>query len=85
METGKIIDCHLHDYIEIACLYGYEVELILLQGDVVTGQALTTVTDSARQEFLLVKKHGQQTRVLLTDIKKMSALTHNPHFNHIDF
>lgn len=85
MSTRKIISCHLHDYIEIACLHGYEIELQLLNGDVVTGQALTTETDSDKKEYLLVKKHDQTRKVLLTNVKKMKALTRNPHFDHIDF
>ena len=85
METAKMISCHLHDYIEIACLYQYQVELHLEQGDRLTGHAMTVETGPDKHEYLLLKTHNRTSKVLLTDISKMKAVTHNPHFDEIEF
>ncbi|HCY28379.1 MAG TPA: hypothetical protein DHV00_08350, partial [Alteromonas macleodii] len=39
------IACQLYDYIEIACMYGLEVSVVLKDGNTVRGTALTTVID----------------------------------------
>jgi len=39
------IACQLYDYIEIACMYGLEVSVVLKDGNTINGTALTTVID----------------------------------------
>ena len=83
--SGQIISCQVHDYIEIACIYGYRLQLTLDNGEIIEGQALTTLT-SGKQEFLVIhQQRGQQQRIELNRIKTMQALTANPHFERIDF
>ena len=81
----KILPCHLHDFIEIACLYGFEIQLRLKNNDVVQGNALTTNIASNKTEYLMVLVSDQNVRVDLTDIKFMRAVTRNPHFDLIEF
>jgi Rho-binding antiterminator len=80
----KPISCHLHDYIEIACLYGYRIKLELVNGGTLQGQAITIETENQR-EYLLIDVAGAQHRIETNQLKRMQALTHNPHFNHIQF
>ena len=83
--SGQIISCQTHDYIEIACIYGYRLQLTLDNGEIIEGQALTTLT-SGKQEFLVIhQQRDQQQRIELNRIKTMQALTANPHFERIDF
>ncbi len=78
------IACHLHDYIEIACLYRLQVELELSGGQRLQGRALTTRTQN-REEFLLLKTDDAELSVALDQLKRMTALQPNPHFSAIDF
>ena len=79
------INCHLHDYIEIACLYHFEVEFNLANGKVVKGRAQTTHTDKNSREFLRLMFNKRQLEIDLHDIKTMCALTANPHFDKVEF
>ena len=78
------IACHLHDYIEIACLYRLEVELTLSDGQRLQGRALTTRTQN-REEFLLLQTTEGESSVALGRLKRMTALQPNTHFSAIDF
>lgn len=54
MSDTKVMRCELQDYIEIACLFRYEVELENLAGEVVIGRAVTTRINSQHQECLVL-------------------------------
>jgi Rho-binding antiterminator len=52
MKTYQPLNCDLHDYLEIACLYGYTLDIELIDGQRLTARALTTRTAPTREEFL---------------------------------
>lgn len=79
------ISCQLHDYIEIACLYKLEVSIALNNGIISQGSAMTTETTPERQELLILKTASGPQKINLSDIKSMTAMAENPHFNRIDF
>jgi len=81
----RIIDCHIHDYIEIACLYGFLVELELVDQTSVQGRAKTTETSTDKREWLILGTEGESEKVDLSTIKTMRAHTQNPHFDKIEF
>jgi Rho-binding antiterminator len=80
-----MISCHLHDYIEIACLYGFEVRLNLRDGRSCEGQATTTETSPDKIEWLILRQQNGDLRIQYEHIKTMQALTRNPHFDRVDF
>ena len=79
------ISCQLHDYIEIACLYQLEISITLKKGIITQGSAMTTETAPEREELLILKTDSGPQKINLSDIKLMTALTENPHFNRIKF
>lgn len=79
------IPCEIHDYIEIACLYGFEIELSMKIGMKLQGRALTTETSPEKKEWLLLDKDGVIEKIELGEITSMTAITSNPHFTTIDF
>lgn len=85
MSEGQIISCQLHDYIEIACLYGYSIELQLTDRGRLQGRAKTTQTSTDRKEWLVLDQAGEEIKVELAQIRRLSALTRNPHFDVVDF
>lgn len=60
----KPIASRLHDYLEIACLYGYRVKLTLKDGRVVEGKAVDTVTIADKREVLLLDTDGMEALTL---------------------
>ncbi|WP_088332842.1 Rho-binding antiterminator [Lacimicrobium sp. SS2-24] len=79
--TKPIIACAVHDYIEVACLYGYRLELHLNNGSKVSGSAHTTQTLKGEGEFLCLVDPEQ--RIALLTILHIRALTPNPYFDAI--
>jgi len=78
------ISCDLHDYLEIACLYGYQVRLTLKDHHIIEGKAIDTVTTAEKQEYLLIDA-GQQQQVKLSQLKKLQVLTPHAKFKEVLF
>lgn len=80
-----MISCQTHDYIEIACLYGFHICLHLTDGTTRQGKAITTETTSDKREWLILQQQSANIRVDLMHIKSMQSLTPNMHFEQISF
>ncbi len=80
-----ILQCDLHDYLEIACLYGIAVQLSLKGGAQITGTPMTTRANSETGEFLDFRDHQEEDirSVPVLSITSMQALTANPHFDKV--
>jgi Rho-binding antiterminator len=50
MSKPTIISCALHDYIEIACLYGNQLKLELKNQKTLAGKAMGVVTSADKKE-----------------------------------
>ncbi|MGQ7957130.1 Rho-binding antiterminator [Pseudomonas sp. SP16.1] len=57
--------CDLYDYVEIACLYRYQLSIELVDGTRLQGQALTTETTASKEEFLLLRSPEGEMRLRL--------------------
>jgi len=80
-----MISCANHDYVEIACLYRLSLSITLKNAKQIKGQAKTTLTDNDKIEYLVLESGGESINIELDDIKKMQALTSNPHFQSVEF
>jgi len=78
------IDCNLYDYLEIACLLAYEVELALSDGSSLRGVAMTTRT-SANAEFLVLKVSGNDLSVRLDLLVTLQVLSKPRQFDSVLF
>lgn len=79
-----IISCELHDYLEIACMYGYRVQLTLNNHQTVTGKALDILTSAEKREYLLID-NGQKQKIELNRLVKMQVLTPDAKFTEVIF
>ncbi|WP_333876074.1 Rho-binding antiterminator [Methylobacter sp.] len=79
------ISCDLHDYIELACMHGYRVRLILTNHQILEGKALDTLTTAEKQEYLIIGIGQEQLRIELNQLKKMEVLTPNSKFKEVSF
>lgn len=80
-----MISCHLHDYIEIACMYHFPVTLQLDDGREVIGVARDTGIDDDKRECLRLDNHGDLISVVLDQLVSLKANVTNPHFDFIRF
>lgn len=81
---NRPIACHLHDYIETACLYGYRVRLTLRSGAIMEGRAIDTGIDTDRREYLLLQGRDKQ-KIDLGQIKTLEVLSPDPIFAVVHF
>jgi Rho-binding antiterminator len=79
------ISCELHDYLEIACMYGYRVKLILKDHQIIEGKALDVLTTAERREYLVIDDGHEQRRIESNQLAKMQVLTPNAKFKEVTF
>ncbi|GIU54139.1 MULTISPECIES: Rho-binding antiterminator [Shewanella] len=85
-----MLRCDLHDYLEIMCLYQYQVELTMLDNSVINGQFFDTgftEINGNKKEVIkgAINDDNSQVIVEIEQIKSVKVLTPNPVFSDIDF
>jgi Rho-binding antiterminator len=84
----KYIKCELHDYIEMVCLFSYELQVKLMTGDEIIGFAVTTVMAKDKEEYLVLKRESPTNtnkQLLLNNISSITVLTENARFQFVNF
>ena len=79
------ISCELHDYLEIACLYGYRVKLTLKDNRIIEGKAIDVLTTAEKQEYLIIDNGREQRQIESNQLSKMQVLTANAKFKEVAF
>ena len=79
------ISCELHDYLEIACMYGYRVRLTIKNHQTIEGKAVDTVTTAEKREYLVIDNGYDKHEVELNQLVKMEVLTPNAKFKKVSF
>ena len=82
--TQDAISCDLHDFVEVACMYGYRLRLILKNDQIIEGKAIDIVNSPEKHECLVIESDSQQ-QVELTRLAKMEVLTPNARFSEVIF
>lgn len=71
------ISCNDHDYIEIACMYRYDLKLELGSGEIIDARAITTVTRKNDLgfpvEYLIVESDIATIDIPLNEIVKIET------------
>ena len=79
------INCELHDYLEIACLYGYRVKLTLKDQQIIEGKALDVLTTAEKCEYLIIDNGQEHQNIESNQLSKMQVLTANALFKEVVF
>lgn len=80
-----MISCHIHDYVEIACMYRIEVKLALKNNQTIQGVAMQTAYSDNKEECIVIKTKRGDEQVVLDQVVSMEAITKNSHFNKVNF
>lgn len=85
--TGEVplISCINHDYVEIACMYGFEIRLVLKNDQIVQGKAIQTAYNENMEECVVLHMQHGNEKIVLDQLASMEAVTKNPHFDKINF
>ena len=79
------IQCQLYDYIEIACMRHYRLDIKLTRGETITGKAVTTRIKD-KQEFIVItveddsEENRTEQEIRLDLVKSITALNENAEF-----
>ena len=79
----KPIQCHLYDYIEVACLRHYKLLIKLLNGEELTGLA-QTIHIINKEEYLEINVAGVHQNIRLDKIKNITTLDDDAEFKTIE-
>ena len=83
MNAYQPLNCDLYDYLEIACLRGYRLDIELVDGERLVAKALTTRTASTKEEFLVVEKTDGQQEIRLDQLLAVTPLDDNAQFGRV--
>ncbi len=82
---NRLISCQLHDYIEIACMYGYRLRLTLKDRQMIEGKAVDTWVDAEKREYLILEECREELQIELNRLDKMEVLSSNAQFKTVEF
>ncbi|MGV8920701.1 MAG: Rho-binding antiterminator [Pseudomonas sp.] len=83
MDTYQPLNCQLYDYLEIACMHGYQLEIEMVDGSHFSAKALTTRTSPEKSEFLCVEAESGQQEIRLDHLLAITPLDHGAQFGRI--
>jgi Rho-binding antiterminator len=83
MHPYQPLNCDLHDYLEIACLYGYRLQIEMV-GRTLVAKALTTRTAPSKEEFLLLQNEDGPFELRLDQLLAITPLEPNARFGRIE-
>lgn len=84
IDTYQPLACELYDYLEIACLHQYDLQLELVDGSVIEARAQTTETTANKQEFLITQTTEGIVRLRLDQLARINVLTPGASFQYLD-
>lgn len=82
-ENYSPIQCQIYDYIEIACMRRYHLEIELTSGETITGKAMTTKIEN-KQEFMVIETENNETQEIRLDfVNSIKPLDENAEFGRV--
>ncbi|WP_212624820.1 Rho-binding antiterminator [Pseudomonas sp. PP3] len=85
MNTYQPMNCDLYDYLEIACLRGYRLDIELKDGARLEARALDTRTSAEKEEFLILETADGKQEIRLDQLLAVTPLDANAEFGRVVF
>lgn len=85
MKSYQPLNCDLHDFLEIACMRGYLLDVDLIDGQRLIARAVTTRTSDTKEEFMVFEQDGRQWELRLDQLAAITPLDDNADFGRIAF
>uniref|UniRef100_UPI0040482BB4 Rho-binding antiterminator n=1 Tax=Shewanella baltica TaxID=62322 RepID=UPI0040482BB4 len=83
MSDYKMIPCEHYDYLELACLRGYQLKIELIDGTQCQGQAITTQTGADKTEWLVIQQQQNKQSLRLDHIVAITPVDVNAEFGRV--
>lgn len=84
MSTYQPLNCDLHDFLEIACMHGYRLQVELIEGPGFVARALDTRTAPSKEEFLIVQSESARQEIRLDQLLAITPLDSGASFGRIE-
>jgi Rho-binding antiterminator len=84
MEPYRPLNCDLYDYLEIACLHGYRLQVELVEGPSLVARALDTRTAPSKEEFLVLQTEEGKQEVRLDQLLAITPLDPGASFGRVE-
>ncbi len=81
---SELLACEVHDYVEIACMYRYQVRLHWSNGSSATGVARDILARQGR-EWLVLECDGERCHYELVKLSEIEVLTPGAKFSRVQF
>ncbi len=82
MPPYRIINCHAHDYLELACMRGYPLLIETTQGDI-QSVAINLITLADKTEYLVVRNGSLEQQIRLDQILAITPLSQPAEFGRV--
>lgn len=83
MSDYKMIPCTHYDYLELACLRGYQLKIELIDSTQCQGKAITTQTKAEKTEWLIIQEQQTKQSLRLDQIAAITPLEPNAEFGRV--
>ena len=84
MNTYQPLNCDLYDYLEIACMHGYRLQVELVDGPGFVAKALDTHTAASKEEFLVLQTEEGKQEVRLDQLLAITPLDPGASFGRVE-
>lgn len=84
MNTYQPLNCDLYDYLEIACMHGYRLQVELVDGPGCVARALDTRTAASKEEFLVLQTDEGRQEVRLDRLLAITPLDPGASFGRVE-
>ncbi len=73
-------DCAQQDYLELACVQGYELRAVTRDGHTIEGRAIDIRMDDDRNEFLVLRSTDREYLIRLNAVTLLEPLSDDARF-----
>ena len=84
MADYQPLNCDLYDYLEIACMHGYRLQVELVDGPGFMARALDTRTAASKEEFLVLQTDEGRQEVRLDRLLAITPLDPGARFSRVE-
>ncbi|XQE66043.1 Rho-binding antiterminator [Pseudomonas sp. P3C3] len=84
MADYQPLNCDLYDYLEIACMHGYRLQVELVDGPGFMARALDTRTAASKEEFLVLQTDEGRQEVRLDRLLAITPLDPGARFGRVE-
>lgn len=80
---SKVLNCDLHDYLEIICMFHYQVKLTMQDGSNMVGEAVDIASKNQKEWLTLRLAKNELVDIEVDKIMHIAVLTERARFKEV--